>query len=205
MASAPEKAWSSKSARAPMIVEEATSPPAWPHAVGHREQMRAGIPAVLVVGPDHAHVGAGRIVEGDRHRLPGQLDHGPPDAQRRPQLEGGGSGDPAVVDEGAIGGAEVLDQPAPFLFEDAGVPPRGRSRRRGRARTRRATDERALGPQRQGGAGQGPSVTTSLRGWLPRRPLSIPRFGAAGRAGAAPGMGPLGSVPRRTRWVTRVP
>src|ERR1700710_2618103 len=46
------------------------------------------------------------------------------DADLGAELEGGGLGDAAVADVGAVGGAEVLDEPLRAGVGDAGVPGR---------------------------------------------------------------------------------
>src|SRR3954449_9378389 len=51
-----------------------------------------------------------------------QLQDRLPDADLGAELEGGGLGDAAVADVGAVGGAEVLDEPLLTGAGDAGVP-----------------------------------------------------------------------------------
>ncbi len=98
------------------------------HAVGHRQQARPGIPGVLVLRTDHADVGARGVVEGEGHRrgcLTPQLDDGLADPQRAAGLDPDGAGEPLGADEGAVGGAEVLDEPGAVAVEDPGVPAAG--------------------------------------------------------------------------------
>ena len=107
------------------------------HAVGHGQQVGTGVAGVLVVGPDHAHVGAGGVVEREGHALPLQLHDGLADPQHAADRHLAGLGEARRAEEGAVGGAEVLDPPrAVVVLVDARVPAARRSRRRGRARTR---------------------------------------------------------------------
>ena len=110
-----------------------------PHPVGEHEEVRTGIPAVLVAGlRSQAEVGARRVAQGDGHRSAPQLEHGAPDPDHGADLDGTA---PVILTPPTmkvpLRRAEVLDEPAPRLrvgkMRRAG--PR-RSRRRARACTR---------------------------------------------------------------------
>ena len=184
-------------ASSPIASEEATSPAGVPaHAVGDDEQVRPGVPGVLVVLADEPDVGAGRVAQGDGHRRylrSSRTVRADPDGHAR--LDAGrGSVDPVAAEEGAVRRAQVLDEPAAVLREDPGVPPRGvvvvehQRALRGAADEHRRLAEGEVVPRSE------PSVTTSVRSRA-----------AVGRASAGSGDGGRGPRPGRRRRGRRRP
>ena len=108
------------------------------HAVGDDEQVRPGIrrsPRCGSCGPARRRSGrrsAGRWPSG---LLP-QLEDGLADPQGGADLDRDRVGEAVAAEVGAVGGAEVLDEPALGALEDAGVPAGGEVV---------VEDERALG------------------------------------------------------------
>ena len=158
-----------------------------PHAVGHREEVGSGIRRVLVVGPDHADVGPGGVVERERHPLPLQLHDGLADPQHAADRHVARLGQARRAEEGAVRGAEVLDHPLAVVgLEDPGVPARGVVVVEDERALRAAPDEGARGSEREGGAGERPRGDDE-----PGRALAASRpavaAGRPGRAGGAPG------------------
>ena len=95
-----------------------------PDPVADGEQPWSGVPGVLVVLADPAHVGDRGVVEQQvAHRFP-QLEDGLADPDLGSERDGGGLGDPDGADVGAVGGAEVLDEPLVAGRGDPGVPGR---------------------------------------------------------------------------------
>ena len=91
-------------------------------AVADGDHPRAGVAGVLVVLADPAHVGDRGVAQTERHRLLPQLDHRLADTHLRAERERGRLGDPDGPDVGAVGRAEVLDEPLVARRGDPGVP-----------------------------------------------------------------------------------
>src|SRR5690606_7080139 len=91
------------------------------HTVGYDEEAFAGVGGVLVVGADLPDVGEGGTLSGAGHRLPPQLETGGADAHGGSDGYWGGYGDAVVVEECAVGGVEVLDDPPVVPLQKFGV------------------------------------------------------------------------------------
>ena len=94
------------------------------HAVGDDEQVAAGVSAVLVVGADLADMRDGGAAVG-RHALPPQLEARRADLDRGVQRDRRRERDALAVEVGAVGGVEVLDDPALGPEQQPGVVGRG--------------------------------------------------------------------------------
>ncbi len=95
--------------------------------IGGFGQRRRGLDLHEDVG-----VGRGRVLVGEEHEIGGvllgrgdgigdDLEPGPADAEAVAGAKGLGAMNAALAQEGAVGGAEVLDVPGAFALEDAGV------------------------------------------------------------------------------------
>ena len=103
-------------------------------AVADGEQPRPGVPGVLVVAAHPADVGDGAVVEAQARQRRGRLGRLVGHPGLLPELEDrladadlgahgdrGRLGDPHRADEGAVGGAEILDEPLVAGGRDPGV------------------------------------------------------------------------------------
>ena len=94
------------------------------HAVGDGEQPGPGVDRVLVVAADQAAVGARGVAQArSAHRT--QLQHGLADADRLAGVDQQRALDPLLVEVGAVGGAEVLDEPLAAAVGQPRVPGAG--------------------------------------------------------------------------------
>ncbi len=142
------------------------------HAVADGDHPRAGVAGVLVVLADPADVGDRGVAQTERHRLLPQLDHRLADPHLRAERERGRLGDPDGPDVGAVGRAEVLDEPLVAATRRSGRAGWRRSRRR--AGSRRPVRGRSGSGRRSSSARSpwlSPSTTSTWVG-APRRALA---------------------------------
>ena len=100
------------------------------HAVGDGDQARTRVDGVLVVRADQPDVGSRREAQHEAHaNSPAQLQNGLADADRRARGDRRRLGHLGAVEEGAVGRAEILDQPLAVALEHPGVLVSRRSRR----------------------------------------------------------------------------
>ena len=92
------------------------------HAIGDDEQAGAGVARILIAASHEADIRPCCVSKAKGHLpLLLHLDRGAPDPKGGTDGEESGRGDACAIDPGAVGGAEVLDEPGAFRGVDAGM------------------------------------------------------------------------------------